>query len=230
MRSTGCSSQPRRSARIEFNALLERTPCVFIDELAPGAGAGNVALENGRGVELLVEHLAEHGHERIGFLGGPEDRTSGHERYEGFVAGMDSRNLTLDPELVMECEWTIASGYERAAALLTATPRPTALVTASGELALGALAAARRQRIRIPEDLALAAFDDLYFAPLLEPSLTAIAYDATAIGREAARLLLGVVGDRAAAPSEVRIDVTLVRRRSCGCDYDPSADLAEAVA
>ena len=74
----------------QFNALLERTPCVFIDELAPGAGAGNVALENGHGVELLVEHLAEHGHERIAFLGGPEDRTSGHERYEGFVTGMNS--------------------------------------------------------------------------------------------------------------------------------------------
>ena len=214
----------------EFNALLERTPCVFIDELAPGAGAGNVALENGRGVELLVEHLAEHGHKRIAFLGGPEDRTSGHERYEGFVTGMGNRGLKLDAQLVKECEWTIASGYERTAELLDAGPRPTALVTASGELALGALAAARRARISIPEELALAAFDDLYFAPLLEPSLTAIAYDATAIGREAAQLLLGVVGEGAATPNEVRIDVNLVRRRSCGCDYDPSADLAEAVA
>lgn len=214
----------------QFNALLERTPCVFIDELAPGAGAGNVALENGRGVALLVEHLAEHGHARIGFLGGPEDRTSGHERYEGFVAGMAGRNLTVDPALVRECEWTIASGYEEAVELLGATPRPTAVVTASGELALGALAAARRARISIPEELALVAFDDLYFAPLLEPSLTAIAYDATAIGREAARLLLGVVGEGAATPNEVRIDVNLVRRRSCGCDYDASADLAEAVA
>ena len=185
----------------QFNALLERTPCVFIDELAPGAGAGNVALENGRGVELLVEHLAEHGHERIAFLGGPEDRTSGHERYEGFVAGMDGPRARRS----IERSSRSASGRSRAdtsrrSQLLDATPRPTALVTASGELALGALAAARRQRIRIPEDLALAAFDDLYFAPLLEPSLTAIAYDATAIGREAARLLLGVVGDGPGAP------------------------------
>jgi LacI family transcriptional regulator len=216
----------------QFNALLERTPCVFIDELAPGAGAGNVALENGRGVEMLVAHLAEHGHRRIGFLGGPGDRTSGYERYEGFLAGMAKCDLDVDPRLLRECEWTIASGYEHAAELLeaSATPRPTALVTASGELALGALAAARRKRIRIPDDLALAAFDDLYFAPLLEPSLTAIAYDATTIGREAARLLLGVIGEGPATRNEVRIDVTLVRRRSCGCDYDPSADLAEAVA
>lgn len=216
----------------QFNALLERTPCVFIDELAPGAGAGNVALENGRGVEMLVEHLAEHGHTRIGFLGGPDDRTSGHERHAGFLAGMNKCGLTIDPDLVKECEWTIASGYEEAVTLLErpSDSRPTALVTASGELALGVLGAARRARVAIPQDLALVAFDDLYFAPLLEPSLTAIAYDARAIGREAARLLLGVVGDEPTPPGEVRIDVSLVRRRSCGCDYDPSADLAEAIA
>jgi LacI family transcriptional regulator len=214
----------------QFNALLERTPCVFVDELAPGAGAGNVALENRRGVELLVSHLAEHGHKRIGFLGGPSDRTSGYERYEGFLAGMAKGDLEIDPKLLRECEWTIASGYEEAVTLLDAPTRPTAVVTASGELALGVLAASRRARIGIPDGLALAAFDDLYFAPLLEPSLTAIAYDATAIGREAARLLLGVVGDGPPTANEVRIDVRLVRRRSCGCHYDPSADLAEAVA
>lgn len=214
----------------QFNALLERTPCVFIDELAPGAGAGNVVLENGRGVEMLVAHLAEHGHTRIGFLGGPSDRTSGYERKEGFLAGMAACELMVDPGLVRECEWTIASGYEEAAVLLEGTHCPSAIITASGELALGAIAAARRARLDIPKDLALAAFDDLYFAPLLEPSLTAIAYDATAIGREAARLLLGVVGERRAVPGEIRIDVNLVRRRSCGCAYDASADLAEAVA
>ncbi len=214
----------------QFNALLERTPCVFIDELAPGAGAGNVALENRRGVELLVAHLAEHGHRRIGFLGGPADRTSGYERYEGFLAGMAKCDLDIEPDLVRECEWTIASGYEEGETLLAASQRPTAVVTASGELALGVLAAARRARIAIPEALALAAFDDLYFAPLLEPSLTAIGYDAASIGRQAARLLLGVVRDGSVIRNEVRIDVRLVCRRSCGCDYDPSADLAEAVA
>jgi LacI family transcriptional regulator len=214
----------------QFNALLDATPCVFIDELAPGAGAANVVLENVRGVELLVDHVVEHGHKRIAFLGGPLDRTSGYERREGFVAAMRRNGLDVIPELVRECEWTIASGFEQSMPLLDGRIEgPTALVTASGELGLGALAAARRTRTAIPDDLALACFDDLYFAPLLEPSLTAIAYDARIIGREGARLLLAAVTDEAHEPSEVRIDVSLVRRRSCGCAYDPGADLAEVV-
>jgi LacI family transcriptional regulator len=210
-----------------FNELLGATPCVFIDELAPGAGAANVVLENVRGMELLVDHIVEHGHERIAFLGGPADRTSGYERREGFVNAMERHGLHVIDELVRECEWTIASGFEQCAALLDGRmPKPTALVTASGELGLGALAAARRKRTGIPDELALACFDDLYFAPLLEPSLTAIAYDARVIGREGARLLLGAVNHAPQAGTEVRIDVSLVRRRSCGCAY-AGADLAE---
>jgi DNA-binding LacI/PurR family transcriptional regulator len=214
----------------QFNQLLGTTPCVFIDELAPGAGAGNVVLENRRGTEMLVDHVVEHGHTRIGYLGGPDDRTSGHERRAAFMQAMERHGLPVIDALVKECEWTITSGFDAAGDLLATEEKPTALVTASGELGLGALAAARRMRVAIPDDLALVVFDDLYFAPLLEPSLTGIAYDARAMGREGARLLLGVVGEDREVGREVRIDIRLVRRRSCGCDYDPTVELAEAVA
>jgi DNA-binding LacI/PurR family transcriptional regulator len=213
----------------QFNALLERTPCVFIDELAPGAGVGNVVLENERGIEMLVDHIVGHGHTRIGFLGGPNDRTSGVERLGGFRNAMQRNGLEVAAELVSECEWTIASGFAHAQPLLSLEQPPTALITASGELAIGALVAARRARVSIPRDLALACFDDLYFAPLLEPSLTAIAYDARAIGRDGADLLLAAIEDERAPWSEARIDVELVCRRSCGCDHDPGAALAEVL-
>ena len=190
---------------------------------------GNVVLENQRGMELLVDHIAAHGHTRIGFLGGPNNRTSGVERLNGFKAAMARNGVDLAPELVGECDWTIASGFDHARALLALPQPPTALITASGELAMGALVAARRARVAIPEDVALACFDDLYFAPLLEPSLTSIAYDARAIGRDGADLLLAAIEDQDAPWSEARIDVELVCRRSCGCDHDPGEALAEVL-
>jgi LacI family transcriptional regulator len=211
----------------QFNEILDSTPCVFIDELAPGAGAANVVLENVRGMELLVAHVVGHGHERIAFLGGPQDRTSGYERREGFITAMRAHGLQVDERLVRECEWTIASGFEQTVEVLEHAP--TALVTASGELGLGALAAARKARVDIPDELALVCFDDLYFSPLLEPSLTAISYDARAIGREGARLLLDAASEEHEQPSDVRIDVDLVVRRSCGCGYDRARDIAEVL-
>jgi LacI family transcriptional regulator len=213
-----------------FNTLLDGTPCVFIDELAPGAGAGNVVLENDRGIQLLVDHMVGHGHTKIAFLGGPSDRTSGYERLRGFLDAMERNRLEVIPELVRECDWTIASGFRQAAELLALDPGPTAVITASGELGLGALAAARRADVSIPSDLALACFDDLYFAPLLEPSLTAIAYDTPSIGQAGARLLLAAIGRERAPGNETRIDVELVRRRSCGCERDPGAALDEVLA
>src|SRR5262249_18534667 len=140
-----------------------------------------------------------------------------------------ANGLSAAPEHIRECDWTIASGYDNAAALLAGPRRPTALVTASGELGIGALVAARHARLAIPRDLALACFDDLYFAPLLAPPLTAIAYDARAIGRDGAQLLLAAVEEQNAPWSEARIDVELVRRRSCGCEHDPGAALAEVL-
>jgi LacI family transcriptional regulator len=217
-------------AAADFNELLGSTPCVFVDELAPGSGVGNIALENARGVTLLVDHLAEHGHRRIAYMGGPLDRTSGRERLQGFLDAMERRDLPVEQALVREGRWTIASGFEEGMALMSVPDQPTALITASGELALGALAATRRRRIAIPDQLALVCFDDLYFAPLLQPSLTAVAYDARAMGTEAARLLLAAMEDGDPRSSELRIAVSLVRRRSCGCDYDPAAALAEVVA
>jgi len=213
-----------------LNALLDGTPCVFIDEVAPGVGVGNVVLENDRGIQMLVDHIVSHGHTSIAFLGGPTDRTSGYERLHGFLDAIERNALQALPDLVRECDWTIASGFRQAADLLALDPRPTAMVTASGELGLGALVAARRAGVSIPADLALACFDDLYFAPLLEPSLTAIAYDTPAIGQAGARLLLAAIGGKRAPQSDLRIDVELVRRRSCGCEPDPGAALGEVLA
>jgi LacI family transcriptional regulator len=206
----------------EFIELFGSTPAVFLDEVAPGAGVANVVLENQRGIRLLVDHMVEHGHERIAYLGGPTDRTSGRERLAGFVAAM--REHALSAELVCECEWTIASGLESAARLLAAEQPPSAIVTASGELGLGVLAAARRAHMAVGEELALACFDDLYFSPLLQPALTSVAYDAHLIGRAGSEQLLRAMEDR--ETEEQRIDVTLVVRRSCGCQYDAASELA----
>ncbi|HWJ50269.1 MAG TPA: substrate-binding domain-containing protein, partial [Solirubrobacteraceae bacterium] len=88
----------------------------------------------------------------------------------------------------------------------------------------------RGSGLSIPRDLALVSFDDVYFAPLLEPPLTAISYDTRSIGSEAARLLLAAIDADTPTWSESKIEVELVLRRSCGCEYDATASLGEAIA
>jgi LacI family transcriptional regulator len=228
-----------------FAELLQGTPCVFIDETVADVGVGSVLLENREGVGALVGHLAGHGHTRIGFLGGPHDRTDGRERLEGYRAAMAAHSLPVEPGLMAECEWSLRGGIDHTLALLDGpvvsntvlsntvlsnTGPPTAIVAASVELALGAVAAARSRGLRLPGDLAIASFDDTYFAPLLEPALTAIGYDTPYMGERSARLLVDAIETEQPRYEEIRIGVRLIPRRSCGCEYDfiPALDAAEA--
>src|SRR5262249_42636903 len=113
--------------------------------------------------------------------------------------------------------WTQENGHEATCRILATAEPPTALISSSVELALGALQACRELEVRIPEALALATFDDAYFAELLDPPLTAVAYDPFDVGEQAAALLIGAIRDGESAPRRATIPVALVTRRSCGC-------------
>jgi LacI family transcriptional regulator, galactose operon repressor len=192
-------------------------PCVFFDGILAGAGAGSVSLDNHTGIALLIEHLVEHGHERIAVLAGSQRETSGIERLQAFRAAMRAHGLRVRRGYERPSPWSLEHGRVDTHAVLALATRPTAIVTASVELALGCMAACRELGLRIPDDLALVAFDDSYFAALLDPPLTSIAYDPEEVGRDAAGLLVDAMRGASNGRHELVVPVHLVRRRSCGC-------------
>jgi LacI family transcriptional regulator len=202
-----------------FDEIVMRrgTPCVFFDSMIKGAGAGAVTLDNVAGIDLLVDHLVWHGHRRIGILAGSLDETSGLERLDAFRAAVDRHGLPGAPELVRVCRWTQEEGQRATLELLAADPAPTAVVASSAELAVGCLAACRERGLRLPDELAIACFDDPYFGALLEPALTAVAYDPGTVGRSAATLLVEAMKNENGTRLHT-VPVQLVRRRSCGCE------------
>ena len=193
-------------------------PCVFFDSSVPGAGDGTVLLDNAAGLDLLVDHMVAHGHERLGLLAGSTSETSGHERLGAFRRALERNGLDPDAAHVGGERWTRDDGHRAMHRMLGGPDAPTAIVSSSVELALGGISACRELGLEIPGDVALATFDDAYFAELLDPPLTAVAYDPSEVGRRAAALLVEAMGDgEPPGPTDVRIPVTLVTRRSCGC-------------
>jgi LacI family transcriptional regulator len=203
----------------EFDDLVTERgiPCVFFDSALDDGGVGTVLLDNAAGIDLLVDHLVEHGHRRIGLISGSRTETSGRERRDAFGARMRSHGLELRPESIGGERWTRDEGEAVARGMLVGPDRPTALVTSSVELALGVLLAARKLGLTIPDDVALATFDDAYFAELLDPPLTAVVYDPEDVGRRAATLLVDAIRDPAGERRDDAVPVRLVTRRSCGC-------------
>lgn len=192
------------------------TPTVFFDGVIEGSGDGAVTLDDEQGISLLVAHLVEHGHSRIGLLAGSQRESAGRARLEAFAAAASAHGLAPEQRDVRVCSWAISDGRRAGLELLAESEPVTAVLASSAELALGFMSAASAAGARIPDDVALVAFDDPYFGDLLEPSLTAVAYDPSSVGATAAALL--VDGMRAKGErSQVRVPVELVRRRSCGC-------------
>jgi LacI family transcriptional regulator len=198
-----------------------RVPIVFFDNLVSGAGAGHVAKANKEGMALLVEHLlTTHGHKSIAYIGGPPRFTSGIERLEGFRAAMAGAELAVPSQHLCfgDDVWSVESGHDAVADLLSSTARPTAIAAAGDTLAVGAIQAVRELGLRVPEDVAVVSFDDPFFADLLDPPITALARNERALGELAASLLLHAIQTGSLGPpTEVRVPVELIIRRSCGC-------------
>jgi DNA-binding LacI/PurR family transcriptional regulator len=193
-------------------------PTVYFDSLADGRGLAQIALANDQGMELLVGHLAGHGHERIAYLGGPPVFTSGQERLAGFRAAAERHGVRRHAAYVeiADSSWSSDSAAAAMARLLALAETPTAVVASADTLAMGAIAACRAVGRRVPEDIALVAFDDPVFGPLVDPPVTALRRGDYELGREAAQLLLDGLNGEITTPA-VRLPVELVVRRSCGC-------------
>jgi LacI family transcriptional regulator len=196
-----------------------RIPTVFFDNLVPERGVAHVACSNADGMGILVDHLAEHGHSRIAYIGGPPTLTSGRERLDGFREAMRRLGLEAGSSVELaDATWSPQSAAAAMERLLALAEPPTAVVTSGDTLALGAMSACRAAGFRLPDDIALASFDDPVFGDLLDPPVTALARGDVAMGKLAASLLLHALdGGSLGAPAEVRLPVELVVRRSCGC-------------
>jgi DNA-binding LacI/PurR family transcriptional regulator len=195
-------------------------PTVYFDNIVPESGVGNVSRANIAGMGILVGHLQAHGHERVGYIGGPPVLTSGVERLDGYRAAIRALGLVEREDYVQfsEADWSPHSGAEAVERLLAVGDPPTAIVTSGESLALGALSACRTKGLRVPDDLALVSFDDPPFGDLLDPPLTALNRNEEEMGRLAASLLLYALGSTVPPPpAEVRLPLELVVRRSCGC-------------
>jgi LacI family transcriptional regulator len=185
----------------------------------------SVMVENRVGAELAIQHLiTEHGHRRIAFAALNDHLFTFRTRLDGYNHAM--RQAGLKPLPVLHCPTQeIASAVLLEA--LHGTEPPTALFTANGLTTRYALTALLDAGVRIPDDLALAAFDDFDMAGILRPRLSVVRQPAQELGRVAGDLLFDQMCN-AEVPSQgtkVVLPVEWIARNSCGCNSSTSAHL-----
>ncbi|WP_022673332.1 LacI family DNA-binding transcriptional regulator [Novosphingopyxis baekryungensis] len=137
-----------------------------------------------------VRYLIAKGHRRIALIEGPEGFTSPRERRAGFEQAMAEAGLEVDGALVQPGLYTFESGVDAAERLVTLDPRPTAIFACNDEMAIGAMIAARRSGLMIPEDLSIVGFDDTPLSSHVWPSLTTVRWPIVEMAYAAARKLI----------------------------------------
>jgi DNA-binding LacI/PurR family transcriptional regulator len=151
----------------------------------------------------------------MAILSGPATVRTAIDRVTGFrQAVVDEAGLPAP--LVLDGRYSIESGHEMAVAAMNAVPRPTAVFAGNNFIAIGAMHAFGELGIRVPEDVAVVAFDDLPEAMVIDPFLTVAAQPAFEMGRESVAMLLDRLANPGRPAREVVLPVELVIRRSSG--------------
>ena len=192
-------------------------PAVLLNSGVRGASQRVFAVDNFGGARAMTEHLVQSGRRRIAFLGGPQANFEARERERGYRAGLVGLGHGAEPWL-LEGDFSEAGGQRAAAGLLALAPgqRPDAVFAANDIMAIGLLGALQAGGVRLPEDIALAGFDDIPIARYVSPALTTMHVPIAALGGQALDALADTLERNATDASATVMPVQLVVRQSCG--------------
>jgi LacI family transcriptional regulator len=189
-------------------------PFVLVMRTYPKLTKDAVITDDYQGAYDAVAHLARSGRRRIGLVSGPLKVSNAKARWEGFHDALKAKGLPYEPELIVEGDYRIDSGFRAGHALLS--HRPDGVYVANHLMTIGLLQAAEEMGLMCPEDFGLVSFDDYPWLGVFRPRLTTVELPKHQLGSEAAELLIRrIAGDRSKAvvrklPPELRI------RESCG--------------
>lgn len=193
-------------------ARRERVPVVVVDRRPRGLDVDSVVSTNEQGAAEGVAHLLAAGHERIAFLGDLRTIATAVDRHAGYVRTLRAAGLPVRPQHVVHDLRTAEQAAEATAALLTGADPPTALFTSQNLVTVGAVRALHH--LGRQHDVAQVGFDDFPLADLLEPAVTVVAQDPSAIGRTAAEVVLQRLDGARHPPAAHLVPTRLVVRGS----------------
>jgi DNA-binding LacI/PurR family transcriptional regulator len=213
----GVIMSPTDEYSTNSKVLIEsRIPVVAMDRRLCSLDVDTVIVDNVQGAYDAVDHLIQLGHCRIAFVGGPVQITTARERKEGYKKALQDHALPVDETLIKVGDFKQDSGYYNTGELLAMDDPPAAIFVANNLMTLGALNAIHEKGLNIPRDVAIVGFDDMPWAPSLDPPLTTISQPTYDMGRTTADLLLKRIADNNREKVEIKLRPTLIVRKSSG--------------
>jgi len=188
-------------------------PLVLVDRPAQDVHAPTVRGDGAAAIAELVDHLVLTGRHHMAIVTGPDQAGTSRERLLAFRAALSGHGIDLPEERILHGNFRAESGYRSLAALLASPEIPDSILVTNGPMAQGALRLLSEQAtssaVRVPDDLALAVFDDMPWFTLLRPTLTAIVQPTTRLGERAMHMLLDRINGRDVIDERIACELVL---------------------
>jgi DNA-binding LacI/PurR family transcriptional regulator len=177
---------------------------VLVNDQHPGAFVHSVMISNQEGSRAIAEHLIGLGHRRIAYIGDQFGYQSDTERHAGYREALDAAKIPPLPELVVHGDGKPEAALKAMDTLLALSRPPTAVCCYNDMTALGAIRSIRMHGLRVPDDISIAGYDDLFVASYTDPPLTTVRQPMRRMGQLAMENLIKLMSGQ---ESVVRIKV-----------------------
>lgn len=188
----------------------------------------SVRMDDRDAAQELTEYLVSLGHQRIGFISGPPDHKSSELRRGGFETAMRAKRRAIDDKIIAQGDYTYVSGMTCAAKMLSLPKPPTAIFASNDDMAAGAIAAAHRAGLRVPEDVSIVGFDNTQNASSIWPPLTTVRQPIREMARAAIEILANKGSPTKQTLNHRTLEHELIIRKSAGPLQKQSAPVSQA--
>ncbi|MBU8789142.1 MULTISPECIES: catabolite control protein A [Bacillus] len=190
-------------------------PIVLAASVEEKGETASVAIDYEQALYDAAVMLIENGHKRLAFVSGPmQEPINKAKKLQGFKRALQDKGLEFKEEFVVEGDYTYDSGMEALDALMKLDEKPTAVISATDEMALGIIHAAQDKGLSIPEDLEVVGFDNTRLSLMVRPQLTTVVQPTYDIGAVAMRLLTKLMNKEEVEEHIVQLPHRIEQRQS----------------
>ncbi len=181
-----------------------------IDEQGPAVGATNF-----QGALDATEYLISLGHTNIAFITGSMDLGCAQERLAGYKSALEKHNIPVNQDWIIEGDFEQSAGYVGAKVLISQQNKPTAIFASNDMMAFGVMNAVRDMGLKIPNDISIIGFDDIFQSSQTMPGLTTVQQPLEQMGRKATKMLVEMMSEGEITSGKIELPTHLVIRDSC---------------
>lgn len=186
-------------------------PVILMDCFNEDGGFSTISLDNFKASFLAVEYLITLGHRRIACICGPLGLKTNDDRLRGYTAALEKYRIPYDDQLIYEGDFRYQSGYDAVPVLLPG--RPSAFLCLNDMMAYGTMNALMNQGIRVPDEMSVMGFDDIFFSQVTSVPLTAIRQPMHDMGCRAGTVILEEMASHT-SPQQIVFEPTVKIRKS----------------